>query len=83
MIIKEFCKKVNTCVIRTFSYNHSLEYLMVLFAEAEGDFPGLKAKDVEVVQYGGQSYARTFGIEFHPITPPPAEYVEIDQLEYI
>jgi hypothetical protein len=82
-IIKEFCKAADVCVIRTDSYAHNLEHILNLCSEASRDFPELEPDMIQVVQYGGDRYARTFGIEFHPGKQPPASYTEIDKLENI
>jgi hypothetical protein len=82
-IIKEYCKEFNTCVIRTDSYAHNLEYILDLFSEASGDFPELESYMVEVVRYAGQRYSGTYGIEFYPNKMPPADYIEIPQLELL
>lgn len=70
-------------VVRTGHYGSQLSYIDLLFAIAKQDFPALKRDDVNVVRYGGEKYANTFGIEF-PIPSKatiPDEYQKISQLE--
>ena len=80
-MIKEFCKASNTAIIRENSYGSKLSKFTKLFAEAKKDFPYLEEEDIEIVKYGGERYAKTFGIEFYATTVPE-EYARISQLEY-
>jgi hypothetical protein len=52
-------------------------------AEARKDFPELADGDIEIKQYGGERYKRTFGIEFIAPRdrPIPDTYQPIAQLE--
>jgi len=61
-IIKEFCAGIY--VIRTNTYGHTWGYFNTLLAEAIKDFPELDNSKVEIVQFAGRRYARTFGIQF-------------------
>lgn len=81
MIIKEFCKDANRAVIREDSYGSQMSKFKKLIGEALEDFPDLSPDDVEIVHYGGERYAKTFGIEFHA-TYAPDTYTRISQLEY-
>ena len=54
------------CVIRSRHYSSQLVYLNDLFEIARLTYPTLEMNDCKVVQYGGQSYAGTFGLEFTP-----------------
>lgn len=64
-------------------YGHTLGMLSELFRHARTDFPDLDAKDVEVVQYGGEVQNRTWGIEFVCHTAPPAKYTRVKRLEKV
>lgn len=81
-IIKEFCPKYNSFILRTQTYAHTLSHFEYLFAVARNDFPGLSKNDVEIIHYGGKTYKRTFGIEFviYDIDVPN-DYQEISDLE--
>ena len=82
-IIKEYCPEAKLCVIRTDTYAHSYDFIQQLFECAKRDFPELDPKQVEVVEFAGRRYARTYGIEFSVGDKPiPSEYEEIRQLEY-
>lgn len=54
----------HTCVIRSDTYANSAAHITRMISEALADFPGLTLDDIEVVQFGGQRYKRTMGIEF-------------------
>lgn len=83
-IIKEVCTidKNQKCVIRNNTYGSSLELLNSLFQKAKEDFPKLEENEVNVVQYGGQRYKGTFGIEFDAPDKVPDSYQNIQNLEY-
>lgn len=88
MIIKEYCKlrahlmdQPIRFILRREDYSHRLNKIIELYDEARRDFPNLPLADVEIVQYGGRRYRRTFGIEFTLDTPIPAGYVEVAQVE--
>jgi len=84
MIIKEFCQATSErvhIVIRENSYGSDLDKFDRLFEVAIQDFPSLNRSDVKVVHYGGERYAKTFGIEFVAEKAPDG-YKEINQLEY-
>lgn len=81
-IIKEYCPTSKHCVIRTNTYGHSLALMQKLFEIARQDFPELDAEQVQVVQFAGRHYAKTYGIEFKAETNIPKGYDEIAQLEY-
>lgn len=80
-IIKEYCPASNVAVLRFNSYGSRLSYFMTLFHEAQKDFPTLDYGSVRVIQFGGERYKRTFGIEF-AVDGCPDDYEEISQLEY-
>jgi hypothetical protein len=80
-MIKEFCKSNSIAIIRNNHYGNGMDVFEGLYLEALKDFPKLKRSDVRIVQYAGERYARTFGIEF-PATSAPATYERIEQLEY-
>ncbi len=80
-VIKEFCPSSNRAVIRTETYGSSVGKIELLMNFAMSDFPGLSKWDIEVVQFGGQHYKRTFGIEF-PAASAPEDYDIIEHLEY-
>lgn len=69
-------------VIRESSYGSKLDKFERLFSIAKKDFPNLSSQDVEVVQFGGRYYSRTFGIEFESDIIPSEEYKRISSLEY-
>jgi hypothetical protein len=52
------------CVIRTNYYGMSVAKVKVLAEAAKESFPAIKDEDIKIVQYGGDYYAGTFGIEF-------------------
>jgi len=51
-------------IFREDRYGSRLDKFIWLFEEAKRDFSDLQYSDVEIIQYGGRSYKRTFGIEF-------------------
>lgn len=81
-IIKEYCLQSKRVVIRTNTYADTLRHLNILYKAAVDDFPSLLMDEVGVVYYGGERYARTYGIEFEA---EPSEitntYEQINQLE--
>lgn len=81
-MIKEYCPKAETCVIRLETYSRKLYHIEGLFQEAKKDFPTLNANDVGIYLYGKNTgYEGTFGIEF--IVPKNAKisgYTEIGSL---
>jgi len=81
-VIKEFCR--NFVVLRTDTYEKGLSHFDRLFAQAEKGFPTLERSDVRVVQYGGERYKGTFGIEFDlpQGAKIPRGYSELQELEY-
>lgn len=82
-IIKEQSEYNGKLVIRTNCYGSSFEFISGLVQEAKKDFPELEDKDIEIVKFAGQHYARTFGIEFYvKTTEIPEEYSKIPNLEY-
>jgi hypothetical protein len=80
-IIKEYCEEVKKCVIRTNCYGHSFKIIKELVFEARKDFPKLLDDNIEIVQFAGRHYARTYGIEFS-VENAPEDYNRINQLEY-
>lgn len=80
-IIREHCKQ--RCIVRTDTYASTLGHLEMLFAEARNDFPGLVQDRVEIVHYGGRSYARTYGLEFdvEPTQRIPDSYKAVQEVE--
>ena len=83
-LIKEVVPSNRLCIIRTEQYGSSLQKFLQFFAEAKKDFPSLEPKDVEIVRYGGERYAKTFGLEFTAPTGAeiPSTYREIDHVEF-
>jgi len=81
-IIKEYCDEVHKYVIRTNTYGHTWEYFNTLVNEAKKDYPTLNENEVEIVQYAGEHYKRTYGIEFRVEDEPKDEYFRIRKLEY-
>jgi hypothetical protein len=79
-MIKEFCKESKTAVIRNNHYGSNLQMFNEMFEEALLDFPNLQMSEVTIVHYGGERYAKTFGIEFTAIHAP-STYARIGQLE--
>lgn len=81
-IIKETCGRV--CVIRTNTYAHTVNHILMLGQEMQKDFPDLLMGNARVVQYGGNRQKGTFGIEFEmPLgyAAAPHSYERITQLE--
>lgn len=80
-IIKEYCRLAqegsNRFILRLPHYGHSLSHILGLFKEAQEDFKavidphGLDIAQIQVVQYGGERYKRTYGIEFSLNVAPP------------
>jgi hypothetical protein len=54
------------CVVRSNCYGCSVSTINQFAAVAKQTYPDLKDEDIRVVQFGGESYARTYGIEFKP-----------------
>jgi hypothetical protein len=82
MLIKEYCEESRIAVIREDAYGSSLYKFNRLFQKALEDFPYLTETDIAVVRYGGERYAKTFGIEFRTDEPAPENYQRISHLEY-
>jgi hypothetical protein len=85
MLIKEFCPAKNGdyhFVIRESNYGSQYDKFEGLVSVAKQDFPNLESSDIRIVKYGGDRYAKTFGIEFSLSTQPPEDYKEISHLEY-
>jgi hypothetical protein len=82
--IKEVHEETRLTAIRTDTYSHSLEYFQELFREAQKDFPGLSAKECEVVVYSGDRIKFVGGIEFTaPATLAiPVSYRRVAQFEH-
>lgn len=84
-MIKEYCKQTGDnlrFILRLRHYGSDLATITELFNEAKKDFPNLSPADAEIVQYGGERYKRTFGIEFAgPKASVPADYAEVKNLE--
>lgn len=70
------------CVIRTNTYGRTLDLINALAKLAKTDCPEVKDEDISIVQFAGQRYARSYGIEFNVTVQPPVEYQRISQLEY-
>jgi hypothetical protein len=51
-------------VIRANHYGNNVALINEWAAIAKQTYPDLQDQDIKVVQYGGDRYARTFGIEF-------------------
>lgn len=84
-MIKEYCIShpgMIWGVIRFDHYGNNLELFEKAYMEAKADFPYLIKTDITVVHYGGERYARTFGIEFPIHGNIPVEYKQIGMLEY-
>ena len=70
-------------VIRTNTYACGLDHFQRLAKIAIAQFPTLKKSDFRVKQYGGESYARTMGIEFdcpEQLTEAPEGWAVINDL---
>jgi len=70
-------------VIRTNAYACGLDHFQRLAEIAIAQFPTLKTSDLSIKQYGGDSYARTFGIEFdcpEQLTEAPEGWTVIKDL---
>lgn len=81
-IIREFATEPGVCVLRTDTYCSTVAHFNMLMEEAKKDFPDLDPIGVEVKQYGGIFYKRTFGIEFKmPEDKVPASYSRRTKLE--
>ena len=82
-IFREHCPGAQKCVLRSDTYEHSLASLEQLFKEAKRDFPYLTVERVQVTQFAGPIYARTYGIEFvvRDGEDVPAEYRRVSELQ--
>lgn len=71
-------------IIRSLRYGSSIGYFNKLVEQAKKDFPNINVESIEVVQYGGRHYARTYGIEFSvkPNEYPLKGYREVPTTEY-
>lgn len=78
-IIKEFCPSAGVAVVRSDCYGSSMAYIQKLIDEARKDYD-IKLEMCDVRHYGGERYARTFGIEF-PVSHAADGYEIIEQLE--
>lgn len=78
--IKEHDAYSNRCTIRIRTYASSLKHFLEMAEIAKKDYPTLEDKDIEIVQYGGKSYKRTFGIEFN-VQEPTEDYTKVPYLE--
>ena len=70
-------------VIRSNTYACGLDHFQRLAEIAIAQFPTLKKSDFRVKQYGGESYARTMGIEFdcpQQLTEAPEGWTVIKDL---
>lgn len=84
-MIKEYCPHAKKAVIRTTMYGSDFERFICFVNQARSDFPTkrLEFSEFEIVKYGGDRYAKTFGIEFMVANVElPEDYVIIEQLEY-
>lgn len=72
---------IKTFIIRTDTYQHSLDYFDTLFQEAKKDFPFLNRRNAEVVHFSGSRYRRTFGIKFSSSANAPTGFNLIDETE--
>jgi hypothetical protein len=84
--IKEYVKNdaKYLIIIRTETYNYSVEHIMDMFDELQKDFHNLLEKDVNIVKYGGRYYKGTYGLEFIINTEPDVnKYVQISQAENV
>lgn len=79
--IKEFCPNSKTVVVRCDSYGSSLQMFQDMVHSAQEDGFHINLMDCKVVHYGGERYAKTFGIEFS-YDYAPENYKIIYQLEY-
>jgi len=81
-VIKEFCREI--VVLRTDTYVSLLTHFDKLFAQAKKDFPTLERDAIRIVQFGGERYRYTFGIEFNlpESAKIPKGYSELKKLEY-
>jgi len=80
--IKEFCPSSKTVVIRSKTYGSQLSMFMEMVFSAQHDGFPVYPDNCKVVQYGGDRYARTFGIEFY-YEDAPEEYTIIRATTYL
>ena len=73
------------CCVRTNCYGSQFSFLRKLVEEARGDFPELGEEDIKIVQFGGERFSGTFGLQFQPPegAPVPDSYQEIRELEWL
>ncbi len=64
-------------LIRTNTYTSGLQHFLELAAIAMVDFPGLTYRQIQIEQYGGRSFSRTYGIEWDSAHIPPDDYQRI------
>jgi hypothetical protein len=54
------------CVVRSNCYGSLLDTILEYAAIARQTYPNLRDEDIRIIHFGGQIYARTFGIMFVP-----------------
>lgn len=87
-LIKEIClgegDRITTGVVRSNCYGSQLSYIKKLVRAAKKTFPQLTDDDIRVVHFGGDRYARTYGIEFPLLQDTiPKGWKEIHRLELL
>lgn len=82
IIFEYVAKPVDICILRFDHYGSRLDQFIELFKVAEIDFPELRWPDIHIVQFSGDRYKRTFGIELKPKGIVPEQYKRIGKLEW-
>lgn len=74
------------CVVRSNCYGSRMQYIKKLISAAKETWPQLDEDIVRIVQFAGDRYARTYGIEFQcpdqEVSVPPNGWREIAELEF-
>lgn len=68
------------CLIKSNTYQHSLEFINQLVAAARADFPGLKDAEISIKLYDDERWGKQMGIEFD--AKRHLAYQEITKLPY-
>lgn len=82
-IIKEHDTTLNWCIIMSDRYRQSIEYVNELFQIAQEDFPGLHAKNTEVVIDTDDEVHIKMGIRFAPNGNIPDDYRKVGGHKFV
>ena len=84
-MIKEYCPKAKTVIIRLGSYDKRASTVAVMVGEMCDDIGAGNLEEPRVVLYAGDYYAKTMGVEAklkcNPLKVDLSEYREVRELE--